>query len=384
MLFFSKVGDGNTVVPVKTGEKVYLERSLIDTKDPRCSRKQVEVVGVADDHAMVTALGINVSSLVKHNDINNSPVPLVRGEATKVEVGDTICLLGEEHRFVLKKGEPGIPQMFLGVKRAPQSNEEKEEKEHPRHQVPLSSSSSPPQKRPEKKASYVAPKANAWNAVFYGIMKNPSAHPDAVVSCDDSTIVIRDKYAKSAVHLLGLLMPPERSPKDPRELRKSHLPALRAMHAVLKGCVDAEIATRALTGERAHIRYGFHMAPSMLPMHLHGISQDFDSPALKRAKHWNSFTTDFFVPYETVVETLDKADDDEDSERRIMELFGSAKEAEKKYFGLPLRCHVCHTAFKNMPSLKAHIKACVASLERAQEHQHDEQSIKNNESSGDN
>lgn len=30
-------------------------------------------------------------------------------------------------------------------------------------------------------------------------------------------------------------------------------------------------------------------------VHLHVISQDFDSPSLKNKKHWNSFTTDYFM-----------------------------------------------------------------------------------------
>lgn len=30
-------------------------------------------------------------------------------------------------------------------------------------------------------------------------------------------------------------------------------------------------------------------------VHLHVISQDFDSPCLKNKKHWNSFNTDYFV-----------------------------------------------------------------------------------------
>lgn len=30
-------------------------------------------------------------------------------------------------------------------------------------------------------------------------------------------------------------------------------------------------------------------------VHLHVISQDFDSPCLKNKKHWNSFTTDYFI-----------------------------------------------------------------------------------------
>lgn len=30
-------------------------------------------------------------------------------------------------------------------------------------------------------------------------------------------------------------------------------------------------------------------------VHLHVISQDFDSPCLKNKKHWNSFTTGYFI-----------------------------------------------------------------------------------------
>ena len=30
-------------------------------------------------------------------------------------------------------------------------------------------------------------------------------------------------------------------------------------------------------------------------VHLHAISQDFDSPSLKTKKHWNSFTSAYFV-----------------------------------------------------------------------------------------
>ena len=30
-------------------------------------------------------------------------------------------------------------------------------------------------------------------------------------------------------------------------------------------------------------------------VHLHVISQDFNSPCLKTKKHWNSFTTEYFI-----------------------------------------------------------------------------------------
>lgn len=33
-------------------------------------------------------------------------------------------------------------------------------------------------------------------------------------------------------------------------------------------------------------------------VHLHVISQDFDSPCLKNKKHWNSFNTEYFLESE--------------------------------------------------------------------------------------
>jgi hypothetical protein len=38
--------------------------------------------------------------------------------------------------------------------------------------------------------------------------------------------------------------------------------------------------------------YGFNLCSQI---HLHVISQDFDSVCLKNKKHWNSFTTDYFI-----------------------------------------------------------------------------------------
>jgi aprataxin len=39
---------------------------------------------------------------------------------------------------------------------------------------------------------------------------------------------------------------------------------------------------------------------------MHVISQDFDSPSLKTKKHWNSFTSAFFVDAHTFLDKLKK------------------------------------------------------------------------------
>ena len=53
-------------------------------------------------------------------------------------------------------------------------------------------------------------------------------------------------------------------------------------------------------------RYGYHAVPSMGLLHLHAISQDFDSPSLKNKKHWNSFTTEYFVDSSRLIAMINK------------------------------------------------------------------------------
>jgi aprataxin len=40
---------------------------------------------------------------------------------------------------------------------------------------------------------------------------------------------------------------------------------------------------------------------------VHVISQDFSAPGLKNKKHWNSFTTAFFVPIRTLIADIEAA-----------------------------------------------------------------------------
>jgi aprataxin len=42
---------------------------------------------------------------------------------------------------------------------------------------------------------------------------------------------------------------------------------------------------------------------------MHVISQDFISPSLKNKKHWNSFTTKFFIDVEEIEGILEKQEE---------------------------------------------------------------------------
>uniref|UniRef100_A0A0A9ED09 Aprataxin, putative n=1 Tax=Arundo donax TaxID=35708 RepID=A0A0A9ED09_ARUDO len=87
----------------------------------------------------------------------------------------------------------------------------------------------------------------------------------------------------------------------------------------------------------------------MRQLHLHVISQDFNSVSLKNKKHWNSFTTTFFRDSVDVIEEVEQP--------------GSATaSSDDKVLAMELRCHRCRSAHPNIPKLKSHIANCKSSF----------------------
>ena len=77
--------------------------------------------------------------------------------------------------------------------------------------------------------------------------------------------------------------------------------------------------------------------------------QDYDSAALKNKKHWNSFTTPFFIELADVIAQLQN--------KSRLDIDVSQAESMLKQ---DLNCHVCRTTMRNLPLLKAHISTCKA------------------------
>ena len=73
------------------------------------------------------------------------------------------------------------------------------------------------------------------------------------------------------------------------------------------------------------------------------FEQDFDSVGLKTKRHWNSFTTEFFISVENVTAELKELGKVE------------KKDELAACIDLPLACHKCDFKSKNMPELKKHI-----------------------------
>lgn len=199
----------------------------------------------------------------------------------------------------------------------------------------------PPEKtqpRPPEKTvgSSAQPQAQETGGHWSQGLKASMQDPTMQVYKDEQVVVIKDKYPKARYHWLVL---PWESISSLKALQGAHCGLLRHMQRVgermVQQCRDAQ---------SLRFRMGYHAIPSMSHVHLHVISQDFDSPCLKNKKHWNSFTTDYFVDSEDVVAMLER-----DGSVTV-------KEGVGELLKLPLRCHVCHRELPTIPQLKEHLK----------------------------
>ncbi|XP_067124080.1 aprataxin [Centruroides vittatus] len=166
-------------------------------------------------------------------------------------------------------------------------------------------------------------------------LKHEMKDPDKIIESDDRIVIIKDSYPKANYHFLVL---PKEDIKNLNEVTKDHLDLLK--HMDKKG---REFAERIAPGRK--FKFGYHAAPSMYQLHLHIISKDFDSPSMKHKKHWNSFTTKFFLNSENIIEQLEK-----NGKLNLMSIL-QAKELLKS----SLKCHICKEAFSLFPKLKEHV-----------------------------
>ncbi|CAB9526706.1 DNA-binding protein involved in single-strand DNA break repair [Seminavis robusta] len=179
---------------------------------------------------------------------------------------------------------------------------------------------------------------NHWADGLLKFLDDPT--DPAVVYLDDEFIAVKDKFPKAKCHYL--VMPRDTKFRSLNDLEgRGDMVLLRKMEAVANKLVHDQNETGDPT---LQFRYGFHAVPSLNHLHMHVISQDFDSPHLKNKKHWNSFTTTFFVPVEEMQIAVTKGKIDFTyRENRLKD---------------GLKCHRCGKMQTNMPQLKQHISCC--------------------------
>ncbi|XP_034664145.1 aprataxin-like protein [Drosophila subobscura] len=170
----------------------------------------------------------------------------------------------------------------------------------------------------------------------FNLIKEISDKGKWIIS-SDVAIVIADKYPKAQQHFLVL---PKADISSIFELTREHLPLLEELHLLASNIVEV----RGLQWK--DFKVGFHAEPSLERLHLHVISQDFVSSCLKKKKHWNTYNTELFVPYEVLRDKL-KA---ENSYQRL------SPDVIHALLATPLCCNQCDFKPRNLPLLKEHLE----------------------------
>lgn len=156
-------------------------------------------------------------------------------------------------------------------------------------------------------------------------LEDPASYPSSrVIYSTDDFVAINDVYPKSTIHTLLLPRSPDRHFLHPFEALEDaeFLARVRAEVAKLKKlvakelqrklgpCSESDAARQAIlngdvepegdelpTGRdwESEVVCGVHAVPSMSHLHIHVLSREMHSEALKHRKHYNSFNTPFFV-----------------------------------------------------------------------------------------
>jgi len=300
---------------------------LCRVKDSKVSRHQLRVTW-DDEGIRLKQLGENQSYIRDR--------PLFKGENMDIDEGEIVYLVSNRFPFKLLLKTDFICTSKNDHQKT-EDNLQHEKKAVPKRRKRDSDSAvkinramegGPPSQKPESN-KYQANNKNFRHALLAS-MNDPSLK---VLKKEDH-VVIKDKFPKARHHYL--VLPIERI---------DTLQSLEARHAPLLSRMCETGRSLTLQHPKSQFRIGFHAVPSMSQIHLHVISQDFDSPCLKTKKHWNSFTTAFFLNPEEVIDKL----------RSKGKFSSPPAEDIKKWMTAELSCHKCHNKPSNFPELKRHL-----------------------------
>lgn len=211
--------------------------------------------------------------------------------------------------------------------------------------------------------------------MFQTYIDQPLKAQDITLFQDQHVLIIKDKFPKALRHYLIIPTASEYTKVHPlqvfQKFPKLHQLVSDYVEKTKQLIVDDLIEYQLIdskdveTFKSQFIQVGVHSIPSLNNLHIHVMTKDFNSPRLKHKKHYNSFTTKFFVAFdqlkplpssnsaETVYSDETQYPSDEEKTPRLET---DPKVLEQIIKTTPLRCSYCHASFGNsFVKLKQHL-----------------------------
>ncbi|XP_006019712.1 aprataxin isoform X2 [Alligator sinensis] len=309
--------------------------------DKKCSRQQVQLKADCNKgYVWIKQIGVNPASI----DLVN----IGKDEEVKMKPGQVLHIVNKLYpctiQFLEEAGDPGTVSQgrLKAEKRSSEDSRNGNTENGSAKSMKMEASDlEDTNKSGSVGSSFTSPSASSLSQKEYlghwsqGLKVSMQDLKQQVYK-DERVVAIKDKYPKARYHWLIL---PWDSISSLKSVTKEHLGLLEHMHAV-----GEKLVHQCPERENLQFRLGYHAIPSMSHIHLHVISQDFDSPCLKTKKHWNSFTTEYFLNSQDVIEMIK-------TKGKVL-VSGGTSELLK----LPLRCHVCRQPQSTIPQLKEHLK----------------------------
>ncbi|EGG21829.1 histidine triad family protein [Cavenderia fasciculata] len=181
----------------------------------------------------------------------------------------------------------------------------------------------------------------SWSDALLPYCDDPEGHKDVVVWYDDQVVLIKDVYPKSKYHFLML---PREHISNFKQLSKSHIPLLKKMYQDGMNYIKKNYPSIDID---KNLQVGFHAIPSMRQLHMHFNTKDYNTPQLKRKEHWQSFTTEFYIPQNEFIGMLETNNQITIDKEKMLAIKDR-----------PLECPKCHKQFDSIPKVKSHHSTC--------------------------
>lgn len=152
----------------------------------------------------------------------------------------------------------------------------------------------------------------SFRNAFQKYIDNPDSCLELLLYNDENVLIIKDAFPKALRHYLIIPKSPNKTHVHPLLVFQNDPQFYTLIENYVKktkqliiddlfgsGLLKFDKADTLATQEfmNRFLKAGVHSIPSLSNLHVHVITQDFYSSRLKHKKHYNSFTTKFFVEF---------------------------------------------------------------------------------------